>query len=153
MPQPRRPSSIKVWALLEAHPSRTSPRCSRTSRRRRGKRALELPLLFGGFNSVLDAALPLSLMIKARKAGIPNNELAAEWYKRFGKGALKGFATEGATEAAQEMSSAAAAKFVDNTLISSQRRILSVSSMPVSREDLVAVWCLALQMSCLGRSP
>ena len=75
--------------------------------------SLGAALLFGGFNSLLDAALPLSLMVKARKAGIPGEEIVGEWYKRFGKGAAKGFATEGATEAAQEMSSAAAEKFVD----------------------------------------
>ena len=73
-------------------------------------------MLFGGLNSLLDAALPLSLLAKARKAGIPGEEIVGAWYKRFGVGAAKGFATEGATEAAQEMSSAAAEKFVDNNI-------------------------------------
>ena len=78
-----------------------------------GKESLGASLLFGGFNSLLDAALPIATLAKFKKAGIPGEELVGEWYKRFGKGAAKGFATEGATEAAQEMSSAAAEKFVD----------------------------------------
>jgi hypothetical protein len=78
--------------------------------------SLGTALLFGGLNSVLDAAMPLSLLAKARKAGVPGEEIVGAWYKRFGVGAAKGFATEGATEAAQEMSSAAAEKFVDNNI-------------------------------------
>lgn len=81
-----------------------------------GQESLGSALLFGGFNSLLDAALPISLLAKARKAGIPGEEIVGAWYKRFGIGATKGFATEGATEAAQEMSSAAAEKFVDNNI-------------------------------------
>ena len=78
-----------------------------------GQENLGAALLFGGFNTLLDAALPLATLAKLRKAGVPGEEVMGEWYKRFGKGAVKGFATEGATEAAQEMSSAAAEKFVD----------------------------------------
>ena len=78
--------------------------------------SLGAALLFGGLNSLLDAAMPLSLLAKARKAGVPGEEIIGAWYKRFGVGAAKGFATEGATEAAQEMSSAAAEKFVDNNI-------------------------------------
>ena len=79
-----------------------------------GKEDLGAALLFGGFNSVLDAITPLTLLRKAKGTGITENELIGAWYKRAGKGALTGFATEGATEAVQEMSSAAAEKFVDN---------------------------------------
>ena len=79
-----------------------------------GKEDLGAALLFGGFNSVLDAVTPLTLLRKASGAGLTKNELIGAWYKRAGKGVLTGFATEGATEAVQEMSSAAAEKFVDN---------------------------------------
>ncbi len=78
-----------------------------------GQEDLGAALLFGGFNSVLDAVTPLTLLRKASGAGLTKNELIGAWYKRAGKGALTGFATEGATEAVQEMSSAAAEKFVD----------------------------------------
>lgn len=81
-----------------------------------GQESLGSALLFGSFNSLLDAALPLTFLAKARKAGIPGEEIVGAWYKRFGVGATKGFATEVATEAAQEMSSAAAEKFVDNNI-------------------------------------
>jgi hypothetical protein len=79
-----------------------------------GKEDLGAALLFGGFNSVLDAITPLTLLRKAKGTGITKNELIGAWYKRAGKGALTGLATEGSTEAVQEMSSAAAEKFVDN---------------------------------------
>jgi hypothetical protein len=79
-----------------------------------GKEDLGAALLFGGFNSVLDAITPLTLLRKAKGVGLSENELIGAWYKRAGKGVLTGFATEGATEAVQEMSSAAAEKFVDN---------------------------------------
>jgi hypothetical protein len=79
-----------------------------------GKEDLGAALLFGGFNSVLDAITPLSLLRKAGGAGITKNELIGAWYKRGAKGLGTGFLTEGATEAVQEMSSAAAEKFVDN---------------------------------------
>ena len=78
-----------------------------------GKEDLGAALLFGGFNSVLDAVTPLTLLRKAGGAGITKNELIGAWYKRGAKGLGTGFLTEGATEAVQEMSSAAAEKFVD----------------------------------------
>lgn len=79
-----------------------------------GKEDLGAALLFGGFNSVLDAITPLTLLRKAKGNGITENELIGAWYKRAGKGVLTGLATEGSTEALQEASSAAAEKFVDN---------------------------------------
>ena len=79
-----------------------------------GQEDLGAALLFGGFNSVLDAITPLSLLRKAKGIGLTEKELIGAWYKRAGKGVLTGFATEGATESIQEMSSAAAEKFVDN---------------------------------------
>jgi hypothetical protein len=79
-----------------------------------GKEDLGAALLFGGFNSVLDAITPVALLRKAKGIGLTEKELIGAWYKRAGKGVLTGFATEGATEAVQEMSSAAAEKFVDN---------------------------------------
>ena len=79
-----------------------------------GKEDLGAALLFGGFNSVLDAITPIALLRKAKGIGLTEKELIGAWYKRAGKGVLTGFATEGATEAIQEMSSAAAEKFVDN---------------------------------------
>jgi hypothetical protein len=53
------------------------------------------------------------LLATAKGHGITEKELISAWYKRAGKGALGGLATEGSTEALQEMSSAAAEKFVD----------------------------------------
>lgn len=79
-----------------------------------GKEDLGAALLFGGFNSVLDAITPIALLRKAKGIGLTEKELIGAWYKRAGKGAISGFLTEGATEAVQEMSSAAAEKFVDN---------------------------------------
>jgi hypothetical protein len=79
-----------------------------------GQENLGVAIVSGGFNSILDAITPLTILRKAGGAGITRNELIGAWYKRAGKGALTGFATEGATEAVQEMSSAAAEKFVDN---------------------------------------
>ena len=79
-----------------------------------GQEDLGAALLFGGFNSVLDAVTPLTLLRKAKGIGLTEKELIGAWYKRAGKGVLTGFATEGSTEAVQEMSSAAAEKFVDN---------------------------------------
>ena len=78
-----------------------------------GQEDLGAALLFGGFNSVLDAITPLKLLRAAKGRGLTENELIGAWYKRAGKGVLTGFATEGTTEAIQEMSSAAAEKFVD----------------------------------------
>lgn len=77
-----------------------------------GKEDLGAALVSGGFNAVLDAILPLQLLRKAKIAGIPENEIIGAWYKRGAVGLGKGFLTEGATEAVQEMSSAAAEAFV-----------------------------------------
>lgn len=71
-------------------------------------------LVAGGFNAVLDAITPLRILQVSKARGIPNQEIIGAWYKRAGKGALEGFITEGGTEALQEMSSAAAEKFVNN---------------------------------------
>ena len=79
-----------------------------------GVENLGVALVSGGFNSILDAITPLALLRKAKGIGLTEKELIGAWYKRAGKGVLTGFATEGATEAVQEMSSAAAEKFVDN---------------------------------------
>jgi hypothetical protein len=79
-----------------------------------GQQDLGAALAFGSFNAVLDAITPISLLSKMQKAGLKPEEIAAAWYKRAGKGAAKGFVTEGGTEALQEVSSAAAEKFVDN---------------------------------------
>lgn len=73
-----------------------------------------IPALVGGaFNSVLDAVTPLNILRKAKVSGIPESEIIGAWYKRAGRGAVEGFATEGGTEALQEMSSAAAERFVN----------------------------------------
>jgi len=77
-----------------------------------GKEDIGAALLAGGFNSVLDAILPVQLLRKAGAAGIPQQEIIGAWYKRGAAGLGKGFLTEGATEAVQEMSSAAAEAFV-----------------------------------------
>jgi hypothetical protein len=78
-----------------------------------GQQDLGAALAFGGFNAALDAILPINLLRKFTKTGISPEAVAAAWYKRAGKGAAKGFVTEGGTEALQEVSSAAAEKFVD----------------------------------------
>jgi len=78
-----------------------------------GQEDLGAALAFGGFNAALDAILPINLLRKFTKTGISPEEVAAAWYKRAGKGAVTGFVTEGGTEALQEVSSAAAEKFVD----------------------------------------
>lgn len=78
-----------------------------------GKQDLGAAIVAGSFNAVLDAITPINILRKADISGVKKNELIGAWYKRAGVGALKGFATEGATEAVQEMSSAAAEKFVD----------------------------------------
>lgn len=70
-------------------------------------------LVAGGFNAVLDSITPLNLLRTARAQGITNEALIGAWYKRAGKGAVQGFFTEGGTEAVQEMSSAAAERFVN----------------------------------------
>lgn len=78
-----------------------------------GKEDLGAALAFGSFNAALDAITPVALLRKMSKAGLKPEEVAAAWYKRAGKGAAQGFVTEGGTEALQEVSSAAAEKFVD----------------------------------------
>lgn len=78
-----------------------------------GKMELAPALVAGGFNAVLDAILPINLLRKLDAAGISREQAIGAWYKRAGKGAVTGFLTEGGTEAVQEMSSAAAEKFVD----------------------------------------
>ncbi len=77
-----------------------------------GKESIPAALIAGGFNAALDAILPISLLARARKAGISENELMAAWYKRGAVGLGKGFLVEGSTEAAQEASSIAAENFV-----------------------------------------
>jgi hypothetical protein len=79
----------------------------------KGKDDLGTALAFGSFNAVLDAITPINLLRKAKLSGIPEEQIIGAWYKRAGKGAIEGFATEGGTEMLQEMSSAAAEKFVD----------------------------------------
>ncbi len=81
-----------------------------------GQQDLGTAIAFGSFNAVLDAALPISLLRKAKLSGIGPEELGAAWYKRAGTGVAKGFVTEGGTEALQEVSSAAAENFVDQNL-------------------------------------
>lgn len=79
-----------------------------------GKEDLGAALVAGGFNAVLDAITPLKLLRQAKGMDLAGNEILGAWYKRVGKGLGTGFLTEGGTEAVQEMSSAAAEKFVDN---------------------------------------
>ena len=79
----------------------------------KGHDDLGTALAFGTFNSVLDAVTPLNLMRKAKLSGIPEEQIIGAWYKRAGRGAVEGMVSEGGTEALQEMSSAAAEKFVD----------------------------------------
>ena len=79
----------------------------------KGKDDIGTALAFGGFNAVLDAITPIKLLRKAKLSGIPEEQIIGAWYKRAGKGVIEGFATEGGTEMLQEMSSAAAEKFVD----------------------------------------
>jgi hypothetical protein len=79
-----------------------------------GKEDLGAALVAGGFNSVLDAITPLKLLRQAKGMDLGGNEILGAWYKRVGKGLGTGFLTEGGTEAIQEMSSAAAEKYVDN---------------------------------------
>ena len=78
-----------------------------------GQQDLGAAIAFGSFNAALDAITPFNVLRKMQKSGLGPEEIAAAWYKRAGKGAAKGFVTEGGTEALQEVSSAAAEKFVD----------------------------------------
>ena len=77
-----------------------------------GKEDLGAALVSGGFNAALDAVTPLMLLRKATRAGVTPEALIGAWYKRAGVGAVKGFVTEGGTEAIQEASSIAAENFV-----------------------------------------
>ena len=77
-----------------------------------GKQDLGTALAFGGFNAVLDAVTPFNILRKMRTSGIEPEQLIGAWYKRGALGALEGFATEGSTEALQEMSSVAAENLV-----------------------------------------
>lgn len=79
-----------------------------------GKESLGAALVAGGFNALLDSILPIQLLRKVKLSGIPEQEIIGAWYKRGAAGLGKGFLTEGGTEAVQEMSSAAAEKFVDD---------------------------------------
>lgn len=79
-----------------------------------GQQDLGTAIATGSFNAALEAVLPTMLLSKFTKAGISPEAGAAAWYKRAGKGAAKGFVTEGGTEALQEVSTAAAEKFVDD---------------------------------------
>jgi hypothetical protein len=79
----------------------------------KGKDDIGTALAFGSFNAVLDAITPINLLRKAKLSGIPEEQIIGAWYKRAGRGTIEGFATEGGTEILQEMSSAAAEKFVD----------------------------------------
>jgi hypothetical protein len=77
-----------------------------------GKEDLGAALVSGGFNAALDAVTPMMLLRKATRAGVTPEALIGAWYKRAGVGAVKGFVTEGGTEAIQEASSIAAENFV-----------------------------------------
>lgn len=78
-----------------------------------GQEQLLPALTSGSFNAVLDAITPLSLLRSARGKGLSNNDIVGAWYARGAKELGKGFLTEGATESLQEMTNAAAIKFVD----------------------------------------
>lgn len=78
-----------------------------------GQEQLLPALTSGSFNAVLDAITPLSLLRSARGKGLSNNNIVGAWYARGAKELGKGFLTEGATESLQEMTNAAAVKFVD----------------------------------------
>jgi hypothetical protein len=78
-----------------------------------GQEQLLPALASGGFNAVLDAITPLSLLRSAKGKGISNRDIVGAWYARGAKELGKGVLTEGATEALQEMTNAAAVSFVD----------------------------------------
>jgi hypothetical protein len=78
-----------------------------------GGKELATAVAFGTFNAALDSILPASILQKITKSGLPKEEVAAAWLKRGAKGLATGFVKEGATESIQEMSSAAAEKFVN----------------------------------------
>ena len=73
-----------------------------------------LPAIGGGlFNAGLDAITPISLLRAARGKGLTNQDIIGAWYMRGIKGAVKGAGAEGLTEGLQEITNAAAVKFVD----------------------------------------
>jgi hypothetical protein len=78
-----------------------------------GQEQLLPAIVSGGFNAVLDAITPLSLLRSAKGKGLTNSDIVGAWYARGAKELGKGFLTEGATESLQEMTNAAAVKFVD----------------------------------------
>jgi hypothetical protein len=78
-----------------------------------GQEQLLPALVSGGFNAVLDAITPLSLLRTAKGKGLSNRDIVGAWYARGAKELGKGVLTEGATESLQEMTNAAAVSFVD----------------------------------------
>lgn len=70
-------------------------------------------LVSGSFNSLLDAITPINTLRIMKNKGITPNELIGAWYKRGAKALGEGILTEGTTEALQEMSNAAAEKYID----------------------------------------
>lgn len=73
-----------------------------------------LPALGAGlFNAALDAVTPVNILRAARGKGLTESEILGAWYMRGIKGAVKGAAAEGLTEGLQEVTNAAAVKFVD----------------------------------------
>jgi hypothetical protein len=78
-----------------------------------GQEQLLPALASGSFNAVLDAITPLSLLRTAKGKGLTNRDIVGAWYARGAKELGKGALTEGATEALQEMTNAAAVNFVD----------------------------------------
>jgi hypothetical protein len=71
-------------------------------------------LASGAFNSVLDAITPFNLLRRMKAGSLDPTAVAGAWYKQGAKELGKGFLTEGATEALQEMSNAKAEQFVKN---------------------------------------
>jgi hypothetical protein len=69
-------------------------------------------LASGAFNSILDAITPFNLLRRMKAGSINPTAVAGAWYKQGAKELGKGFLTEGATEALQEMSNAKAEQFV-----------------------------------------
>ena len=73
-----------------------------------------LPALGAGlFNAALDAVTPVSILRAAKGKGLTESEILGAWYMRGIKGAVKGAGAEGLTEGLQEITNAAAVKFVD----------------------------------------
>ena len=73
-----------------------------------------LPAIASGtFNGLLDAITPISMLRTIKGKGLTGDAIMGAWYKRGAKELGKGVLTEGSTEALQEMSNAAAEKYVD----------------------------------------